>query len=69
MGRTNIELDDRLIEEGLRKTGFQTKRELVHAALESYVRKQDLKALLQLKGKIHWEGNLDKLRRGRKWSS
>ena len=43
MARTNIELDDRLIREGMKLTGVRTKRELVHAALENFVRKQRLK--------------------------
>ena len=69
MARTNIELDDHLIHEGLKRTGLRTKRELVHAALESYVRKQRLKDLLKLQGKVSWQGNLRQMRRGRAWSS
>ena len=69
MARTNIELDDRLIREGMKRTGLQTKRELVHEALESYVRKQRLKDFLKLKGKVRWAGDLKKMRRGRSWSS
>ena len=69
MSRTNIELDDRLIREGMKRTGLRTKRALVHEALESYIRKQRLKDFLQLRGKVRWEGNLKKMRRGRVWSS
>ena len=69
MARTNIELDDRLVREGLQKTGIQTKRELIQAALEAFVRKERLKGFLKLKGKVRWEGNLRGMRRGRLWSS
>ncbi len=69
MARTNIDLDSRLVREGLKLTGLHTKRELVHQALESYVRKQRLKDFLKLKGKIRWVGDLKKMRRGRAWSS
>lgn len=68
MSRTNIELNDRLVREGMQLTGISTKRELVNDALESYVRKQRLKELLKLKGKLRWVGNLRKMRRGRTWS-
>lgn len=69
MSRTNIEIDDRLVKEGMRLTKVSTKRELVHRALESFVRKQRLKGFLRLSGKIRWEGDLRKMRRSRSWSS
>ena len=69
MSRTNIELDDRLVQEGLKRSGLRTKRELVHIALEGYVRKQRLKEFLKLQGKVRWEGSLRKMRRVRSWSS
>lgn len=68
MSRTNIELDDQLVREGMRMTGLETKRDLVHQALKTFVRKQHLKRFLELKGKVRWEGNLKKMRRGRSWS-
>ncbi len=69
MSRTNIELDDKLVKEGMKRSGLQTKKDLVHAALENYVRKQRLKDFLKLRGKVRWEGSLKKMRRGRTWSS
>lgn len=68
MSRTNIELDDKLISEGMKRTGLHTKKELVHEALTSFVRKERLKDLLKLQGKVRWEGGLKKMRRGRSWS-
>ena len=65
MSRTNIELNDRLIREGLKLSGLHTKRELVEVALENFVRKQKLKGLLALQGRVSWEGDLDKMRHGR----
>lgn len=69
MSRTNIELDDRLLKEGMRLTGIRTKRELVSQALQNFIRKQRLKEFLKLSGKIRWEGDLRKMRRSRSWSS
>jgi predicted nucleic acid-binding protein len=42
MGRTNIELDDRLIEQAMRLTGARTKREVVDIALRRLVEKGTL---------------------------
>ncbi|RPH55790.1 type II toxin-antitoxin system VapB family antitoxin [bacterium] len=35
--RTNIDLDDALVEEALRSTGVSTKKELVHLALRELI--------------------------------
>jgi len=46
--RTNIDLDDELVEEAMTLTGVKTKREVVHLALTELVRlrgKKDLSAL------------------------
>jgi Arc/MetJ family transcription regulator len=63
--RTNIELDERLVEEGLKFTGCRTKKELVNLALSELVNKKRRKEILKLEGKIAWEGDLDQMRRGR----
>lgn len=65
MSRTNINLDDNLVRKGLKMTGLRTKRELVDLALRELVRKEDQKNILTLEGMIHWEGNLDEVRKGR----
>ena len=38
--RTNIVLDDDLVQQGLALTGMRTKRELVHLALSELVRQR-----------------------------
>lgn len=65
MGRTNINLDDRLVRKGMEITGLRTKRELVDLALRELVRKEDQKSILSLEGAIRWEGSLDDVRKGR----
>jgi len=62
MKRTNIVLDENLIDEGLRLTGLKTQRELIDYALKELVRRKEQKSLLELKGKFQWEGNLDEMR-------
>jgi Arc/MetJ family transcription regulator len=65
MSRTNIELDDKLVAEGLRLTRKKTKKELVNYALEELVRRERRKGLLSLKGKVEWVGDLAEMRRSR----
>jgi len=62
--RTNVEIDDQLIEEAQRLTGLKTKREVVDAALRMLIRVEKAN-ILDLAGKVHWEGNLDESREGR----
>ena len=63
--RTNVVIEDKLIEEGLAYTGLKTKRELVNFALKDLVDRKKRKAILVLEGKLHWEGNLKEMRENR----
>jgi len=65
MARTNVELDDQLVRQGMRRFKCKSKRELVHLALTELLRDAKRKELLTLRGQVHWEGNLDEMRRGR----
>jgi len=63
--RTNIVLDSKLVAAGLKATGLKTRRELVDFALRELLRHKQQKKLLQLKGNVSWEGDLDEMRKGR----
>lgn len=63
--RTNIDLDEKLVKRGLKVSGLRTKKELVHTALREFLRRKDQKKILELRGKIHWKGDLDLMRRNR----
>jgi Arc/MetJ family transcription regulator len=65
MARTNIELDDRLINEGLKVFKCKSKRELVHLALKELLKSAKRKEILKLRGQVQWDGDLDELRRRR----
>jgi Arc/MetJ family transcription regulator len=67
MVRTNIVLDDQLVEEAFRLSRAKTKRELIHEALREFVRVRGEPSLLELKGKIRFAKGYDhrKLRRER----
>lgn len=63
--RTNIDIDDAVLKEVQRLTGAKTKREAVDLALRELVARYRRLGLLKLKGKVHWEGDLEDSRSGR----
>ena len=63
--RTNIEIDDALMDKAMRATGLKTKRKVVEEGLRLLVRLKAQERILRLAGKVHWEGNLDESRLGR----
>ena len=62
--RTNIVLDRKVVEAGLKATGLKTRRELVDFALRELLRHEQQKEVLALKGEVVWEGNLAEMRTG-----
>jgi Arc/MetJ family transcription regulator len=63
--RTNIEIDDEVLREAQHLTGARTKRETVDVALRELVARQRRLGILDLRGRVHWEGDLDESRLGR----
>jgi Arc/MetJ family transcription regulator len=45
--------------------GFSTKASAVNAALEAYVTRLARQQVLDLRGKVTWQGDLEQMRRGR----
>jgi Arc/MetJ family transcription regulator len=63
--RTNIEIDDELMEEAMRRAKTKTKRETVEEALRLLIKVNRQTGIRKFRGKIQWEGNLDQLRASR----
>ncbi len=63
--RTNIEIDNDLIEQARRLTGLATKKAIVDEALRVLIQQYEQREIRQLRGKLRWEGNLDEMREGR----
>lgn len=63
--RTNIVIDEQLMESCLKLTGIKTRRALVDHALRELLRRENQAKIRELKGKVTWEGNLDEWRKGR----
>ena len=57
--RTNVVLDDDLVEEAFRLTGARTKRELLREALKELIRARRKKDLTELAGKIRFAEGYD----------
>jgi Arc/MetJ family transcription regulator len=67
MSRTNIDIDDELVDRAMRVYGLRTKREAVDLALRRLVggiSQDPHRGMLELQG-IGWEGDLDEMRRSK----
>jgi Arc/MetJ family transcription regulator len=65
MKRTNIVIDESLVKTALKATGLKTRRELVDYALRELLRRESQKKILELKGKVTWQGDIKAMRKGR----
>jgi Arc/MetJ family transcription regulator len=65
MARTNIDIDEKLLKEGFKVTQLRTKKELVNYALEELLKRARRKRILELEGKVRWEGDLRQMRASR----
>ncbi len=65
MKRTNIVLDDKLVDKCMKTTGIKTQMALIDYALRELLSHESQTKILELKGKINWEGNLNEWRSGR----
>ena len=65
MARTNVVLDSDLVAKCRKETGIRTVRALIDHALRELLRHKRQRKVLELKGTVRWEGDLDASRRGR----
>lgn len=63
--RTNIVIDQQLMEEAIALTGHKTRKDVANFALQELARRARQKELPSLKGKVDWDGNLDNTRETR----
>jgi Arc/MetJ family transcription regulator len=57
-----IVIDDKLMRDAMRATGFKTKRETVEFGLKTIVRLGKQRDIRKLRGKLYWLGDLDTMR-------
>jgi Arc/MetJ family transcription regulator len=60
--RTNIVIDDTLMNLALKTTGLKTKKEVVEEALKILLKVKKQSQLKSLRGKLNWEGDIDNMR-------
>ena len=64
---TNLDLDDKLVQEVKRLGGHSTKRAAVNEALQEYVTRRKQKKILEIFGTLEWDKKYDyKVARKRK---
>ncbi len=60
--RTNIVIDDQLMQDTLRATGLKTKREAVELGLRTLLQLRRQEEIRRYRGKLAWQGDLDAMR-------
>jgi len=63
--RTNIDIDDRLMRQAMRRSGAPTKKAAVEAGLRLLAETHAQGSIRRLRGKIDWEGDLNQARLAR----
>jgi len=63
--RTNVVLDDNLINAALKLTGFRTKKKAIEEGLKLLIQVNKQGKIKQYRGKLSWIGDLDELRTDR----
>lgn len=60
--RTNIEIDDKLMNDVMKATGLKTKKDAVELGLKTLIRLNKQGNIKKLRGKMQWSGDLDDMR-------
>lgn len=63
--RTNIEINDELMDKALALSGLRTKKSVVEAALKLFIQMKSQEQIKDYFGKLPWDGDLDAMRRDR----
>lgn len=61
--RTNIVIDDELMEEALRVSRLKTKKDAVEQGLKLLVQRKKQEQIRDLRGELPWKGDLEKMRK------
>jgi Arc/MetJ family transcription regulator len=60
--RTTLNLDDEALASAMKVSPGKTKTDVINEALQEYARRRRLQEILEFKGNMPWEGELDELR-------
>ncbi len=62
MMRTNIEIDDKLMNDVLKATGLKTKKDVVELGLKTLIKLKKQERIKKFRGQLKWTGDLDDMR-------
>jgi Arc/MetJ family transcription regulator len=60
--RTNIVIDDQLMNEAIKLSKLKTKRAVVESGLRLLIQTKKQECIKNLRGKLKWEGDLEEMR-------
>ncbi|HEX6981237.1 MAG TPA: type II toxin-antitoxin system VapB family antitoxin [Balneolaceae bacterium] len=60
--RTNVVIDDDLMDEALKVSHLKTKKDAVEEGLKLLVQRKKQENIKNLRGKLHWKGDLEEMR-------
>ena len=60
--RTNVVIDDKLMNKAKKVSGLKTKKETIEEALKLLVAQKEQSEIRKLRGKLKWESNLEEMR-------
>ena len=60
--RTNVIIDDNLMNSALKVSGLRTKKDAIEEGLKLLVQTRGQSRIKELRGKLKWTGNLDEMR-------
>ena len=60
--RTNIIIDDKLMSEAMKLSRLKTKKAVVESGLRLLIQIKKQEQIKSLRGKLEWDGDLDKMR-------
>ncbi len=60
--RTNVVIDDDLMDSALKVSGLKTKKGVIEEGLKLLVQTRSQSKIKELRGKLKWTGNLDEMR-------
>jgi Arc/MetJ family transcription regulator len=60
--RTNVVIDDNLMESALKTTGIKTKKDVIEEGLRLLVQMKGQEKIKGFRGKLKWTGNLEEMR-------
>lgn len=60
--RTNVVIDDKLMESALKASGVKTKKEAIEEGLRLLVQMKNQENIRKFRGKLKWIGKLEEMR-------